>query len=261
MQGGGGVSEQLLTTKGDTHGFSNQNSRVGIGLDTQVLTADSAQALGLKWATPTDIAPPTSVKGDLSGFSTTQARIPISTNGTVLTADSAQALGLKWATPATPASEFPIVLGNTSVNAGSTNATLNALTLSDAGDLKLNIASKLILKDGTGTDNKIYTKGGSAVGNNSITFEAGGTQLMQLNGSNNYLWLKDDTRLSLGGNQGLTTEASIMYKTADDSLEFRSPNDVQRMNLTTTGVDILGVLKVNGVVVESTPLWKIIAFG
>tara|TARA_R110000787_G_scaffold53421_1_gene125217 strand:- start:500 stop:1183 length:684 start_codon:yes stop_codon:yes gene_type:complete len=55
MSGGmqsGGVSKELLTTKGDTHGFSNVNQRVGIGADTQVLTADSAQALGLKWATP-----------------------------------------------------------------------------------------------------------------------------------------------------------------------------------------------------------------
>ena len=96
MQGGGGVSEDLLTTKGDTHGFSTENSRVGIGLDSQVLTADSSEALGLKWSTPTDIAPPTSIKGDLSGFSTTQARIPVGANGTLLFADSTQALGLLY---------------------------------------------------------------------------------------------------------------------------------------------------------------------
>ena len=97
--GGGeaGVAEDLLTTKGDTHGFSTENARVAIGSNTQVLTADSTEALGLKWATPTDVAPPTTTKGDLSGFSTSQARIPISTNGTVLTADSTEALGLKWA--------------------------------------------------------------------------------------------------------------------------------------------------------------------
>jgi hypothetical protein len=53
MSGGmqsGGVSKELLTTKGDTHGFSNVNERVGIGSDTQVLTADSTVPLGLKWA-------------------------------------------------------------------------------------------------------------------------------------------------------------------------------------------------------------------
>ena len=50
MGGGeGGVSEDLLTTKGDTHGFSTLNSRVPIGIDDQVLTADSTDALGLAW--------------------------------------------------------------------------------------------------------------------------------------------------------------------------------------------------------------------
>mgnify|MGYP003148990839 CR=1 FL=1 len=53
MQGGGGVPDDLLTTKGDTHGFDTANARVPIGADTQVLTADSTQALGLGWAAPT----------------------------------------------------------------------------------------------------------------------------------------------------------------------------------------------------------------
>jgi hypothetical protein len=40
-----------LTTKGDLHGYGTSNTRVPIGSNDQVLTADSAQALGLKWAT------------------------------------------------------------------------------------------------------------------------------------------------------------------------------------------------------------------
>ena len=53
--GGGepGVPDDLLTTKGDSHGFDTANARVPIGADTQVLTADSTQALGLGWAAPT----------------------------------------------------------------------------------------------------------------------------------------------------------------------------------------------------------------
>ena len=39
-----------LTTKGDLHGYSSENTRIPIGDNDQVLTADSAQALGLKWA-------------------------------------------------------------------------------------------------------------------------------------------------------------------------------------------------------------------
>jgi len=40
-----------LTTKGDLYGFSTLNARIPIGTNNQVLTADSAEALGLKWAT------------------------------------------------------------------------------------------------------------------------------------------------------------------------------------------------------------------
>lgn len=41
-----------LTTKGDIWGYSTLDARIPIGTNNQVLTADSAQALGLKWATP-----------------------------------------------------------------------------------------------------------------------------------------------------------------------------------------------------------------
>lgn len=40
-----------LTTKGDIYGFSTTNARLPVGTNAQVLTADSAEATGLKWAT------------------------------------------------------------------------------------------------------------------------------------------------------------------------------------------------------------------
>ena len=39
-----------LTTKGDLFGFSTVNARIPVGTNGQVLTADSTQALGVKWA-------------------------------------------------------------------------------------------------------------------------------------------------------------------------------------------------------------------
>jgi hypothetical protein len=45
---GGGASP--LTTKGDVYGFSTTDARIPIGANDTVLTADSTQALGLKWA-------------------------------------------------------------------------------------------------------------------------------------------------------------------------------------------------------------------
>lgn len=41
-----------LTTKGDLYGFSTLDARIPIGANDTVLTADSTQSLGLKWAAP-----------------------------------------------------------------------------------------------------------------------------------------------------------------------------------------------------------------
>ena len=41
-----------LTTKGDLWGYSTTDARVPVGANGTVLTADSAQSLGVKWATP-----------------------------------------------------------------------------------------------------------------------------------------------------------------------------------------------------------------
>lgn len=113
-----------LTTKGDIWGFDTGNNRVPIGSNNQVLTADSTQALGLKWAgvansivagtgisvsgatgnvtiTNTGLtSSPLTTKGDLWGFDTGQNRVPVGTNGFVLMADSAQTLGVGYSTRA-----------------------------------------------------------------------------------------------------------------------------------------------------------------
>jgi hypothetical protein len=46
---GGGSSP--LTTKGDLYTYSTTDARLGVGTNGQILTADSAEATGLKWAT------------------------------------------------------------------------------------------------------------------------------------------------------------------------------------------------------------------
>ena len=45
-----------LTTKGDLYGFGTSDARIPIGTNGQILTADSAETLGLKWATPAGAA-------------------------------------------------------------------------------------------------------------------------------------------------------------------------------------------------------------
>jgi len=41
-----------LTTKGDLYGYSTSDARIPIGTNGHVLTADSTESLGLKWAAP-----------------------------------------------------------------------------------------------------------------------------------------------------------------------------------------------------------------
>ena len=43
-------SGEDLTTKGDLHSYSTSNDRLPVGVNTQVLTADSTQTFGMKWA-------------------------------------------------------------------------------------------------------------------------------------------------------------------------------------------------------------------
>lgn len=46
----GGTAPAPLTTKGDLYSFSTSPARLPVGTNGQVLTADSTQALGVKWA-------------------------------------------------------------------------------------------------------------------------------------------------------------------------------------------------------------------
>ncbi len=76
-----------------------------VGPNGQVLTADSAQSFGVKWAPAASGGiPPTLVdaKGDLIVGSANDAvsRLPVGTDGQVLTADAASPLGMKYTTPA-----------------------------------------------------------------------------------------------------------------------------------------------------------------
>lgn len=86
-----------LTTKGDLWGFDTTNDRIPVGSNTQVLTADSTQALGLKWAA----ASPLATKGDVYTYGTANARLPVGTAGQVLTVNAAATDGIDWETPTT----------------------------------------------------------------------------------------------------------------------------------------------------------------
>lgn len=97
----GAVPAAIVDAKGDliVATAADTVSRLAVGTNNQILTADSSTASGLKWAAPADQVPLTT-KGDLFTFDTADARLPIGTNNQVLTVDTTTATGLKWAAPA-----------------------------------------------------------------------------------------------------------------------------------------------------------------
>lgn len=67
----GASATTVVTTKGDLLGYSTTAARLPVGTNNQVLTADSAEATGLKWATPTTGGMTLLSTTNLSGSSTT----------------------------------------------------------------------------------------------------------------------------------------------------------------------------------------------
>ncbi len=119
-----------LTTKGDLYGFSTVPTRVGVGTNGQVLTADSTNANGIKWSTITGTGTVTSV--DISGGSTglTSSGGPITTTGT-LTLGGTLALA-NGGTGATSAATARAALGAVNIAGDTLTGTMNVQNLEPA---------------------------------------------------------------------------------------------------------------------------------
>jgi len=151
-------SASPLTTKGDLWGFSGVDARIPVGANGYVLTADSTQALGLKWAAAAAGGSPLTTKGDIFTHSTVDTRLGVGTDGYVLTADSTQATGIKWAAAAGgggsnanktpdshPGSPTPyddeFEYGASIDTTGARLAGANAWSVRSAGTMLLNVAT------------------------------------------------------------------------------------------------------------------------
>ena len=94
------IQNDIVDAKGDVIAAtaSNTVTRLAVGTNTYVLTADSSESTGLKWA-PSPAVDVVTTKGDLIAATAadTIARLGVGSNNQVLIADSSESTGLKWA--------------------------------------------------------------------------------------------------------------------------------------------------------------------
>lgn len=177
----GGIAATLLDAKGDLIAASAADTpaKLVLGADGQVLTADAAAPLGVKWAA----APGASggiaatiidAKGDIIAGSAPDAvvRVPVGADGQVLTADGTVAAGVKWAAVSgsggLAATRVTSAVGNNVADdTAQLQADINAL--SGAGVLELVHGKTYFL--GTGGSLKLPTgAAGVTIKGNGATF-------------------------------------------------------------------------------------------
>lgn len=154
-------SSSPLTTKGDLYGFSTVDARIPIGTDGQVLTADSAQALGLKWAAVGGTGTVTSVAMTVpTGLLVSGT--PITTTGTfAVTLDTGYVIPTQAALDAkaplvSPSFTTPSlgVATATSINKVTITAPVTSATLTIADGKTFTVSNTITL---IGTDTRSYT--------------------------------------------------------------------------------------------------------
>jgi hypothetical protein len=151
-----------LTTKGDLYTYSTAAARLAVGSNAQVLTADSTQATGIKWATPTT--------GTVTSVALTAPAIfsvagsPVTSSGTLALSFATQPANKVFAGPSTGADAAPdfrpLVSADLPAN-GVTNAVLrdsnglsvigrSAGTSGDPGDITTTASSDAVLRESGG---------------------------------------------------------------------------------------------------------------
>ena len=175
-----------LTTKGDLYGYSTSDTRIPIGANATVLTADSTETLGLKWATPA--APANSYAlintggTSLSGSTTTitgisgKNSLAILITGLSLTGTQDIGQRLRFNTDS-GSNYFYAIVGRNNSNVASESSDGATAIFLGVPNAAANTADCLILVEGcNGAGQKVmsYTFSGNSTGTNAKYFSGHG---------------------------------------------------------------------------------------
>lgn len=118
-----------VNTKGDIYVFNGSTlTKLAVGTDGQLVTANSGAAAGIDWESPVNTLALLNTKGDTVAYNgSALVRIPVGTDGQVLTANSGVAAGLGWADPK------GVPLGGIILWFGAINAIPTGFSLCDGG--------------------------------------------------------------------------------------------------------------------------------
>jgi len=227
-----------------------------------VLTADSGESGGMKWAVASGGSSPLTTKGDLYGYSTTDARLPIGTNDYVLTADSGETLGLKWAAASSGFSD-PMTTRGDIIYKDSSNIT-NRLATGTSGQIltsdgtdtswetRTQVPTIVIAQDGTGDYN----------GTNQTPFVSALADIATNGGG--HIYVKEGTyTFTTGLNIGATHEDMTIEGTGWGTiLKMGNAGNDQVFELTSTDRIVIKNLKIDGNGSNQTSnVWGIICDG
>lgn len=203
-------STSPLTTKGDLYTFDTANARLPVGADGTILTADSTQAKGVKWApAPTGFANPMTTLGDLMFEDATPTAARLAGNTTTTkkflsqTGNGSVSAAPTWSQPA-----FSDLSGSPTI------AQVNPVTGSTGTPQSITAAGGITSTAAVPFQTQFIKGSGGAVTVTAAAQISAGTvvgQIMYLIGADdtNTVTLSDGTGLSLNGSRTLANNSAL----------------------------------------------------
>ena len=166
-----------LTTKGQIHTYSTENTALNVGTDSYILSAASGETTGLEWVANTDAGLTLGAKGDIHTRSASdQAALAVGTNNYLLAASSGETTGLVWTDPASVKTTVALVIACGDETTATTTGQKISFRMPYAMTLNAGIAGVTgsLVTAGTGVNllTVDINEGGSTILSTKLTFDA-----------------------------------------------------------------------------------------